>query len=124
FSQSTLSGKVTDPKGKPVSGANVFIAGTYDGVTTDVDGGFSFTTLETGLQTLVISSLHYDEFRMQIDVSAFQNQVLKLREDINTLDAVIVTAGTFEAGDRARVSVLKPLDIVTTAGSSGDIVAA
>ncbi|RZJ29906.1 MAG: TonB-dependent receptor, partial [Flavobacterium sp.] len=43
---------------------------------------------------------------------------------VNTLDAVILTAGTFEAGDKARVSVLKPLDIVTTAGSAGDIVAA
>jgi hypothetical protein len=29
----------------------------------------------------------------------------------------------FEAGDKSRVSVLKPLDIVTTAGSAGNIAA-
>jgi hypothetical protein len=28
------------------------------------------------------------------------------------------------AGDKSRVSVLKPLDIVTTAGSAGNIIAA
>lgn len=36
----------------------------------------------------------------------------------------MITAGTLEAGDKARVSVLKPLDIVTTAGSAGNIIAA
>ncbi|RYG31049.1 MAG: TonB-dependent receptor, partial [Chitinophagaceae bacterium] len=41
-----------------------------------------------------------------------------------SLDAVVINAGTLEAGDKARVSVLKPLDIVTTAGSAGDIIAA
>ena len=35
---------------------------------------------------------------------------------MNALDAVVITAGTIESGDKARVSVLKPLDIVTTAG--------
>ena len=35
-----------------------------------------------------------------------------------------MTAGTFEAGDNSKVSVLKPLDIVTTAGAAGDFVAA
>jgi hypothetical protein len=29
-----------------------------------------------------------------------------------------------ETGDKARVAVLKPLDIVTTAGSAGNIIAA
>lgn len=47
-----------------------------------------------------------------------------LKESVNALDAVVITAGTFEAGDKARVSVLKPLDIVTTAGAAGDIIGA
>ena len=36
----------------------------------------------------------------------------------------MITAGSFSAGDKSRVSVLKPLDIVTTAGSAGNIIAA
>ena len=41
FSQSILSGKVVDEKGKPVSGANVFIEGTYDGTSSDEMDDFS-----------------------------------------------------------------------------------
>ncbi|MFV8355049.1 TonB-dependent receptor [Flavobacterium sp. XS1P32] len=124
FSQTTLSGKVVDEKGKPVAGANVFIEGTYDGASTTETGNFSFTTATTGKQTLVVSFLIYETSRTVIDVATFQNKTIKLRESVNALDAVVITAGTLEAGDKSRVSVLKPLDIVTTAGSAGNIIAA
>ncbi|MFV8333888.1 TonB-dependent receptor [Flavobacterium sp. GSP14] len=124
FSQATLSGKVVDEKGQPVAGANVFIEGTYDGASTAETGNFSFTTATTGKQTLVVSFLIYETSRTVIDVATFQNKTIKLRESVNALDAVVITAGTLEAGDKSRVSVLKPLDIVTTAGSAGNIIAA
>lgn len=124
FSQSVISGKVTDQKGNAIPGANIFIEGTYDGTTTNESGAFSFTTTETGSQTLVVSFLVFETAKITIDVANCKDQIIKLKESVNALDAVIVTAGTFEAGDKARVSVLKPLDIVTTAGSAGDIVAA
>ncbi|HRN44630.1 MAG TPA: carboxypeptidase-like regulatory domain-containing protein, partial [Flavobacterium sp.] len=124
FSQNTISGKVIDEKGKPVSGANVFIEGTYDGASSVENGDFSFTTTTTGNQTLVVSFLIFETSKTQIDVAHFQNKTIKLRESVTSLDAVVITAGTLEAGDKARVSVLKPLDIVTTAGSAGNIIAA
>ena len=124
FSQNTISGKVVDEKGKPVSGANVFIEGTYDGTSTTETGAFSFTTATTGNQTLVVSFLIFETSKTVIDVANFQNKIIKLRESVTSLDAVVITAGTLEAGDKARVSVLKPLDIVTTAGSAGNIIAA
>ena len=124
FSQNTISGKVVDEKGKPVVGANVFIEGTYDGASTTEMGDFSFTTAAKGNQTLVVSFLIYETSKTVIDVATFQNKTIKLRESVTSLDAVVITAGTLEAGDKARVSVLKPLDIVTTAGSAGNIIAA
>lgn len=124
FSQNTISGKVVDEKGKPVFGANVFIEGTYDGASTTETGDFSFTTTVKGNQTLVVSFLIYETSITVIDVANFQNKTIKLRESVTSLDAVVITAGTLEAGDKARVSVLKPLDIVTTAGSAGNIIAA
>jgi hypothetical protein len=124
FSQNLISGKVVDEKGKPVSGANVFIEGTYDGASTTETGDFSFTTTVKGNQTLVVSFLIYETSKTVIDVANFQNKTIKLRESVTSLDAVVITAGTLEAGDKARVSVLKPLDIVTTAGSAGNIIAA
>jgi CarboxypepD_reg-like domain/TonB-dependent Receptor Plug Domain/Outer membrane protein beta-barrel domain len=124
FSQATLSGKIVDEKGKPISGANIFIEGTYDGASSNETGDFNFTTTATGNQTLIVSFLIYETSKTIIDVADFKNKTIKLRESVTSLDAVIITAGTLEAGDKARVSVLKPLDIVTTAGSAGNIIAA
>lgn len=124
FAQQTVSGKVTDEKGRPIVGANVFIEGTYDGDSSDEQGNFSFQTSSTGSQHLVITYLAYETFNEEIIVENFKDRKVKLKESVNTLDAVVITAGTFESGDKARVSVLKPLDIVTTAGASGDIVGA
>jgi outer membrane cobalamin receptor len=124
FAQTTMSGKILDEKGKPVFGANVFIEGTYDGSSTTETGTFSFTTKATGNPTLVVSFLMFETSKTVIDVANFQNKTIKLLESVTSLDAVVITAGTLEAGDKARVSVLKPLDIVTTAGSAGNIIAA
>lgn len=124
FSQSTVSGKVVDQKGKPVFGANVFIEGSYDGATTNETGVFSFTTDAIGNQTLVVSFLIYETSKIQIDVANFKGKTITLKENFNALNAVVITAGTMESGEKARVSVLKPLDIVTTAGSAGNIIAA
>ena len=122
--QNTLSGKVIDQKGNPVSGANIYIDGTYDGTSSNDQGEFSFTTTTTGNQTLVVSFLVFETTKMPIDVADFKGKTIKMRESVTSLDAVVVTAGTMESGDKARVSVLKPLDIVTTAGSAGNIIAA
>lgn len=124
FAQTEISGKVKDSKGNPVFGANIFIEGSYDGSTSMEDGSFSFFTNSTGFQTLVVSFVSYQMFRKEAAVSEFSNLMIKLKDDLNSLDAVILNAGSFQAGDKARVSVLKPLDIVTTAGSVGNIVAA
>ncbi len=124
FGQQTINGKVTDISNAPVVGANVYLEGTYDGASTDENGNFVFETEETGTQTLVISMLSYDTHYEMGDVSLLTNLKLILREAINSLNGVTLTAGTFEAGDNSKVSVLKPLDIVTTAGAAGDFVAA
>jgi hypothetical protein len=123
-SQTTVSGWVLDSKENPVSGANVFLDGTYDGTTSGDDGAFSFNTSASGEQTLVISFISFVTLKIRQNVTGLFNVEIILREDLNSLDAVILNAGTFESGDKARVTVLKPLNIVTTAGSAGNIVAA
>ncbi|WP_343485914.1 TonB-dependent receptor [Allomuricauda sp. d1] len=122
--QTIVSGTVTDTSGKPISGVNVYLDGTYDGASTGESGAFSFETSETGTQTLVISMLSYEPHYEMGDVSYFKDLQIQLVEAINQLTGVTLSAGTFEAGDNSKVSVLKPLDIVTTAGAAGDFVAA
>lgn len=124
FSQVTISGKVTDTKGLPIAEANVYLEGTYDGATTNEEGLFSFTTEETGTQALVISYISFETYTKVADVTALVNLTIKLKEDVNALDAVVISAGSFSAGDNSKISVLKPLDVVTTASALGDFVGA
>ncbi|WP_407556932.1 TonB-dependent receptor [Winogradskyella sp. 4-2091] len=122
--QTTISGKVIDTKNEPIFGANVYLEGTYDGATTNEVGEFTFSTEETGTLTLVISFLSFETKTIQKDVSEMKQLLIKLREDVESLDAVVLSAGTFEANDNSKVSVLKPLDVVTTASALGDFVGA
>lgn len=124
FAQTTISGKVTDNKNQPIIGANVYLEGTYDGATTTDSGVFSFETSESGTQILTISYLSYETKTIAGEVTTLNNLQIKLREDVNALDTVVISAGTFEANDNSKVSVLKPLDVVTTASAVGDFVGA
>lgn len=124
FGQSSLSGRVIDVQGNPITGANVYLEGTYDGASTDDTGRFSFETAETGLKTIIVSIISYETFKQTDNISDFKELKVVLKEAINQLNGVTLTAGAFEAGDNSKVSVLKPLDIVTTAGATGDFVAA
>jgi len=122
--QTTINGTVTDTKGVPIIGANVYLEGTYDGATTVDAGKFSFITEEKGSQNLIISYVSYETYTMMGDISFMKDLKIKLRDDVNALDAVVLSAGTFEAGDNSKVTVLKPLDVVTTASALGDFVGA
>jgi outer membrane cobalamin receptor len=124
MAQTNISGNVWDDKDTPISGANVYLEGSYDGASTDMDGNFSFETTALGSQTLVVSVLSYESYYETGDVTSFKNVSIELKEAINQLTGVTLTAGSFQAGDNSKVSVLKPLDIVTTAGALGDFVGA
>lgn len=124
IAQTTISGTITDKKGNPILGANVYLDGTYDGSSSNEKGIFSFKTSEKGSQTLIVSFISFENFTKTADVSLLKDLKIKLREDVNTLDAVTINAGTFEAGDNAKVTALKPLDVVTTASALGDFVGA
>ena len=122
FAQTTLiKGRVTDPSKNGLPGANIFLRDTYDGATSDAEGNFQFETEESGAQTLQITFLGFDSLVQQVTLSGgtFEfNPVL--REAFNELKVVVISAGAFEASDEKKVTVLKPLDIVTTASAGGD----
>ncbi|MDP5082087.1 MAG: TonB-dependent receptor [Winogradskyella sp.] len=122
--QTTISGRVEDTKNQPIIGANVYLNGTYDGATTNNQGEFIFKTDEVGTQTLIISFMSYETKTIIDDVAKFSNLQIKLREDVESLDTVVLSAGTFEANDNSKVSVLKALDVVTTASALGDFIGA
>lgn len=124
FSQTKISGKVVNKKKVPMVGVNVFIEGTYDGALTNEKGEFSFETEAKQNQILKFTLSGFLEVTEAIVIESYVNQEFTLYQDMNTIDTVVISAGTIKAGDNSKVTALKPLDIVTTAGSAGDIVAA
>ncbi|MCE7061766.1 TonB-dependent receptor [Dyadobacter sp. CY343] len=123
--QHVVKGRVTDHKGAGLPGANVFLKGTYDGTTTDAGGAFSFTTSEKDTATLAATYVGFELFEKKIKLTSNAADLqIKLTELANELNTVVITAGAFEASDEKRMAMLKPLDIVTTAGAAADITGA
>jgi len=122
--QTSISGKVSDKKDEPIVGANVYLENTYEGATTDIDGQFSFTTNKTGEVTLIISYVTFQTYKKTANVNSLNNISIVLKESVNTLDAVVLTAGSFQAGNRSKATIMNSLDVVTTAGVAGDFISA
>ena len=125
LAQTPVAGTVTSTKGEPLAGVNVYLKATYDGASTDAEGKFSFHTTASGGVMLVASLIGYEtaEARVQVGDAPVQMH-FTLTEKASALNPVVITAGSFEASDENKTTVLKPLDIVTTAGAGADIFAA
>jgi hypothetical protein len=126
IAQVKISGTVKDHKDNPIPGVSITLKDTYDGAVSDSLGSFSFITSEKGPHVIDVSGVGYVEDSVAVDLKS-ESLVFhfKLKEKLDELKAVIVTAGSFEASDRKRaVTVLNSIDIATTAGSNADITAA
>ncbi len=125
-SQTTLRGIVTSNAGKPLKGASVYLENTLDGGTADSAGRFSFTTTEKGFQSLSATLAGYEMggTPVQIDTVSFNAFfTIRIKKSATDLEEVTITAGSFDAGNSSK-TVLKPLDIITTAGANADVVRA
>lgn len=124
-SQTIISGFVTNHKKEPLAGASISLQNSYDGTTSATDGSFSFNSQDTGHHKIIISLMGYKNFEAEVLLSLKPFSInAALKEAITEMEAVTVSAGTFEASDKKRNTILKPLDILTTAGQQADIVAA
>ena len=123
--QVTISGRITDNKNKGLFGVNIVLKNTYDGATTDSLGKYSFTSTEKGDQLLEASILGYNLVAQKITIGSIPiQQDFALKEQINELKAVVISAGSFEASDKNKGAVLSDIDIVTTPSANGDVTSA
>ena len=120
--QVQISGIVETESGDPVTGANVYLQGSYDGGTTDSGGVFSFMTTHSGSQILIASFIGFVNHTRDIYIDGeLTGLKIVLLSDPGEIDEVVINAGTFEASDRKKSVILKPIDIALTAGAMGDI---
>lgn len=83
-----ITGVVVDETGFPVTGANVIEKGTTNGVITDLDGNFTLEVADGA--TIEISFIGYTT--QEIVVKGQTNFNVKLAEDTQKIDEVVVTA--------------------------------
>ncbi len=122
--QSILKGKVLGKNGKPIYLANVYIEGTYDGGTTDSLGNFIFETNEQGAKIIKASVVGLPTYSKPIQLPQKELLIIHMQESENRLQEVTIQAGVLQANSSGKNTVMSPLDIVTTAGSMGNIISA
>lgn len=123
--QTIISGSVKYGKEKVIAGASISIKDSYDGTSSDSTGKFSFKTFDKGEQWVIFSAIGYGTDSVKINIVNQNVQLnLFLKEKLNELNAVVISAGTFEASDSKKGVVLNSLDVATTAGAEADIFAA
>ncbi|MDH5381487.1 MAG: TonB-dependent receptor [Cyclobacteriaceae bacterium] len=124
-SQVVINGTVTDTKNQPLPGANIYIEGTYNGASADINGHFVFYSALDSTSTLVVTFVGFEQYTLLIkDVSDSLYVHVILREEIDRLNDVVISAGSISTGNQNTSEILEPLDIVTTAGATADITGA
>ena len=122
FSQTIISGTITQNQGEALAGANVYLQDTYDGVSTNGKGAFSFKTSKTGQAAVIVGFIGYEQVTQKVELKGDSIHLnIKLKETFNQMEAVTITAGTFEAGDKRQAITITPMDMMTTAGAVGDV---
>ena len=122
FSQTTITGHVKDKKNMPIAFANVYLKNSFEGMISDENGNFTFETKLIGNQSIIVSIIGYQssEKKIVLKQGNLFEITIQLKEG-TTLSEVVVSAGVFDASDEKKATILKPLDIVTNPGASGDI---
>lgn len=95
----TIRGKVTDPQGEPIIGANIKVKGTSNGTITDIDGNF---TLVNAKGILVISYIGYKTQEVPIAGKTAIN--IKLADDSELLDEVVIVSTGYGSQKKASLT--------------------
>jgi TonB-dependent receptor len=105
----SIKGTVKDAiTGEGVIGANVFIKGTTQGSSADINGDFEIQRVSVGTYTLIVSFISYKTDTLNVTVYADQTTVINttLTEATTALSEVVVS------GQRARntdISIIKEI---------------
>jgi len=92
YGQGSIRGMVSDAKGDPVAGANVYIVGTTIGTSTSVDGKFQIGNVPPGNIKIEVSFVGYTTVTQDITITSGKETELnvKLMEDNQQLSELVV----------------------------------
>lgn len=118
FAQTTVKGQVVDAEnGEPLIGAAVTVAGTTQGVVTDLDGNFTLKAAPNSM--LLIKYLGYKDYKRKITQKGVENLgIIKLDVDAVALADVTITSSIAVARKTpVALSTIDPIYIEEKLGS-------
>lgn len=93
WSQTQVSGTVSDADGQPLPGANIVLDGST-GAVSDFDGNFTLSTDQQPPFTLTVSSVGFESTSVEF-TSASGSLAIQLSEGSTQLDEIVVSASRF-----------------------------
>jgi outer membrane receptor protein involved in Fe transport len=112
FAQS-VTGKITQPDGTPLAGANVLVKDIKMGSTTDADGNFTVNLPQAGTYQVEFSFVGFEKIQQKITVLEGETNLGTIALKIETVflnDGVTVTA---QRAERRQFDVPEAVTIVT-----------
>jgi TonB-linked SusC/RagA family outer membrane protein len=116
MAQKTITGKITDEKGVPISNASVMIKGTANGTISKSDGTYSIS-VQPNTKTLIFSAV--DMVLVEKQIGSLTVIDISLKAEDKTLSEVVVTGyGTQQkkafTGSASKVDVKKFSNLMTS----------
>lgn len=93
WSQTQVSGTVSDADGQPLPGANIVLDGST-GAVSDFDGNFTLSTDQQPPFTITVSSVGFESTSVEF-TSASGSLAIQLSEGSTQLDEIVVSASRF-----------------------------
>ncbi len=108
---SRVTGQVSGPEGS-IPGVNIVVKGTTTGASTDADGKYSITAAPNAV--LVFSAIGFQTREVAVGNQSVLN--VSLKEDVNSLNEVVVTGYTTDnkRENTGAVSTVKARDLTAT----------
>ena len=118
FSQSSVTGKITDNNGEPLPGANVTEKGTSKGVISDFNGNYQIT-VATDTSILTFSYLGFKSQEITVDGNSQID--IQLQESAQALDGVTVQgfSGVIGKSRKRTASIQTTAESVTALNAEG-----
>lgn len=117
--QATVSGTVTEEGAGPMVGVTVYVEGTTNGTTTNMEGEFTLS-VKPGKRTIIASSIGFGSSRQEVEMAAGDEVKLDfvLGYDPLGLDEVIVTGARNDKSKMESSVAITTLDAKTIDNSA------
>ena len=102
FAQLSLTGVVKDEKGEALSGANVLLGNTFNGMMAGTHGEFKFQNLKKGKYTVLVTFIGYKKFNKEVVLDKSENLEIAMQPSSVLTEEVLVSAT--RAGQKSPVA--------------------